>query len=1127
MFLPSHESTSDRNSQICNTSTPIKKRPPPITPYLQHTQPALPGLINGAQQAIEQATSFETTVSDAPQVFSQNQAGADTNSATTSIQHRDGDSQDYFPSQFAEEVLQDKDIQKSFVSLGDELSYASNRYSAGVSTTTTTTKMTISSIPEIQADDPSGPPQLADFKELLCKHNPFKAFQFATVSEWRDRAGLCEDKINSITQSGSLNWNLSERQDGCPLTFQQPQLRLELSCRFHRKFGSDRFMIVHLPHFLTLSRSRFQGLDVEGIRNAVASWLAQETHRFLGRKWKAFYMELSKSSKGKEKIAPRHKVYFFAESGQGISEKVSLRQFLQWHMSIVDNINSTDCKIFQRFLLGLSKTTPTVILEQQEFARPECKTRIMNDGCARMSETLARKICGDLGLVSVPSVFQGRIAGAKGVWMVEKDDQCPFLSPRRFYIEVTEDSQLKIKPHPALVANLDEHQRTFEVIGYAKTPRVADLNARLLTILSDRGVPQPTLVKYLLKEISEIYDDLQDAGANPLLLRAWISTAEIITRDRGIDFAGSWPSRWVEQAILLLESGFEPNTCVPLIDVIRKLLRSRLSRNVEGFKIKVPLSTIVYCIADPYGVLAEDEVHLRFSMAWEDESSGFNETELDGFDVLVARSPAFLPSDVQRRKARCKSELRHFRDVIVFPTTGQRPLASLLSGGDYDGDKVWVCWDKMLVEPFQNSEPPDHEPSREDCSIQSVATKLVSIFKVRNGKIRKREVKSLFQNCFSFNLKPSFLGQSSNEFDKLTYHENTISSPHAVLLATIAGYMVDAAKAGSWLPASSWEGILKRVSPKARCIPAYKDPNATKSSAKQSNILDYLTFWIALPQRDRLLTEYHHKWKHITDNPPKDPDLTQLWAQTVTRSQNETRDKNRELKKLTDKLWNDIQTVHTHWSASSSNSIPSPSKNSRRSLSQEDTEASPTILTKAREIHKFLHTSVTPPEIQHYIYDRYLSEPLENIPAHATHWSLVRASCLYERFDLGLFAWNIAGLELCEMKRRAVASRVGSGRSGGGVVGGGVRAMLESFYLNTKFDGRAVRRLHARMQGGSLATTTTAAVAGVDMVMGDEEDVDSWDHESELWVEVEAGASDDNDEDLDAALAELDYIQTG
>ena len=41
-------------------------------------------------------------------------------------------------------------------------------------------------------------------------------------------------------------------------------------------------------------------------------------------------------------------------------------------------------------------------------------------------------------------------------------------------------------------------------------------------------------------------------------------------------------------------------------------------------------------------------------------------------------------------KAVYKLQLRHMKDVIVFPTKGQIPLASKLQGGDYDGDKVSI-----------------------------------------------------------------------------------------------------------------------------------------------------------------------------------------------------------------------------------------------------------------------------------------------------------------------------------------------------------------------------------------------------------------------------------------------------
>ena len=53
-------------------------------------------------------------------------------------------------------------------------------------------------------------------------------------------------------------------------------------------------------------------------------------------------------------------------------------------------------------------------------------------------------------------------------------------------------------------------------------------------------------------------------------------------------------------------------------------------------------------IADPLAVLEEGEVHLGFSTDFRDSKSGFCETMLHDIDVLVARSPAHLPSDIQK-----------------------------------------------------------------------------------------------------------------------------------------------------------------------------------------------------------------------------------------------------------------------------------------------------------------------------------------------------------------------------------------------------------------------------------------------------------------------------------------------
>ena len=59
-------------------------------------------------------------------------------------------------------------------------------------------------------------------------------------------------------------------------------------------------------------------------------------------------------------------------------------------------------------------------------------------------------------------------------------------------------------------------------------------------------------------------------------------------------------------------------------------------------------STYAYMIADPLAILEENEIHLGFSSVFRDPRSGFDQPMLHNMDVLVARLPAHLPSDVQK-----------------------------------------------------------------------------------------------------------------------------------------------------------------------------------------------------------------------------------------------------------------------------------------------------------------------------------------------------------------------------------------------------------------------------------------------------------------------------------------------
>jgi hypothetical protein len=158
-------------------------------------------------------------------------------------------------------------------------------------------------------------------------------------------------------------------------------------------------------------------------------------------------------------------------------------------------------------------------------------------------------------------------------------------------------------------------------------------------------------------------------------------------------------------------------------------------------------------VPDFSGVLEADEVYIHFSESFVDELSPFAGLPFKDVDVLVARSPAHYVSDIQRVRAVVKLELMGLKDVIVFSTKGNPSLAAKLSGGDYDGDQAWICWEPSIVENFLNARVPKLPDLVKDGYISQDTTTYEELVK---GEVDP--TKSFLKNCFEFNLEDRLLG---------------------------------------------------------------------------------------------------------------------------------------------------------------------------------------------------------------------------------------------------------------------------------------------------------------------------------------------------------------------------------
>jgi hypothetical protein len=159
----------------------------------------------------------------------------------------------------------------------------------------------------------------------------------------------------------------------------EPVFKLELlpivadkSCRFQRKFGSDRFLYLNLPPFqISKQGPRWTGEDLAKIQEHFKIWFHKE-HSFLGRKWRAFHIEPIRSKKGKVKDDNSdRRMVMFATEGLEIDEPMSIGEMLNWFFPFASNSQQTFCKAYARVDLGLSRTIPTLVFKpsQIDFVR--------------------------------------------------------------------------------------------------------------------------------------------------------------------------------------------------------------------------------------------------------------------------------------------------------------------------------------------------------------------------------------------------------------------------------------------------------------------------------------------------------------------------------------------------------------------------------------------------------------------------------------------------------------------------------------------------------------------------------------------------------------------------------------
>ncbi len=571
---------------------------------------------------------------------------------------------------------------------------------------------------------------------------------------------------------------------------------------------------------------------------------------------------------------------------------------------------------------------------------------------------------------------------------------------RSFWIEIT-DSQLKFKSHLTDHYYPDKERVTFEVHSYSKKLSPTCLNFQLIPILVNRGVPDSVFSSLVDADLRDKVGRMAEAMETGLSLRRWNQEESSILSERsgagGIEMLGGLPNSTPEKINWFVEHGFEPKDNVFLKDLLFNAIKDYCLKLENRLNVGIGKSTIALMIADPLAILEEGEIHLGFSSTFRDPRSHWEEVMLHDIDVLVARLPAVLPSDIQKVRAVFRPELRMYRDVVIFSSKGQCALAAKLSGGDYDGDTAWVCWEPRLVEPFQNFPVPPR-PSLESYGIESDKTKVGDILG------HPDYTSEFLRHAFRFNLQSNLLGSCTIYHESLCYSQTRIDDPKAMAIAWLLGLLVDRAKAGIKFDNTIWLKFLRKSS-----LPTYLEKPAYKNKEKAKptyHIIDRLVFHDAKVVREETLQKFS---ENFSDVGSYDMDLVRIY-----KSELEMAKEDEVLGSMLQELKKAIESIAAFWSQSSTQMKKGEEEHSTPRKQTHGPSFS-ALVQKSRADFIAIAPTYGPHEVhQAHIIRRWERESGGSAPGR--YWPLLKASALFYQFHTGRMVWHVAGIELGEIK---------------------------------------------------------------------------------------------------------------
>jgi RNA-dependent RNA polymerase len=302
------------------------------------------------------------------------------------------------------------------------------------------------------------------------------------------------------------------------------------------------------------------------------------------------------------------------------------------------------------------------------------------DGVGKISTPLAGLISQDWKITTPPSAFQFRMGGCKGVLVTWPD---------------AKGIEVHVRPSQE---KFSAEFNGLEIIRCSQFS-CATLNRQTILILSCLGVPDDVFIDMMKVQISN-YD------------------AAMTDKDKVVELLTSYVDENMTTTTIatMVLNGFM-HTREPFVRTLLQLWRSwSIKALKEKARLIVDQGAFVLGCVDETGTLrghskategrtkiSRDHLPQIFLQVPDSKDRGAYRV-ITGL-CLVGRNPSLHPGDIRVVEAVDVPQLRHLRDVVVFPLNGERDVPSMCSGGDLDGDDFFVIWDPKLL-PTEWSHPP-------------------------------------------------------------------------------------------------------------------------------------------------------------------------------------------------------------------------------------------------------------------------------------------------------------------------------------------------------------------------------------------------------------------------------------